>query len=85
MGLLFFEIFWNRNTGIPILLPKAKMVGIDEVIDLLLDGPSMEWNIVFRKELLLFIIVDFIVLYGADFRLSCLFRSKKFVQILLLS
>jgi hypothetical protein len=61
------------------------MVRINEVIDLLLDGLGIIGNIVFRKELLLFIIVDFIVLYGTDFRLSCLFRTKKFVQVLLLS
>lgn len=33
------------------------MIGIDEIIDLLFDGPRIEGNIVFRKELLLFIIV----------------------------
>lgn len=61
------------------------MVRINKVIDLFLDGPGMDGNIVFRKELLLFIIVDFIVLYRTDFRLPSLFRSQKFVQILLLS
>jgi hypothetical protein len=61
------------------------VVGIDEVIDFFFDGPGVEGNIVFGKELLLFIIVEFIVLYGANFRLPCLFRSEQFVQILLLS
>jgi hypothetical protein len=39
------------------------VVGIDEVVDLLFDGPGIEGNIVLREELLLFIIVDFIVFY----------------------
>lgn len=69
MGFLLFEIFGNRNTGIPVLFPEAEMVRINEVIDLLFDGLSISGNVVFRKELLLLVIVDFIVFYRADFRL----------------
>lgn len=61
------------------------MVRIDEVIDLFLDGSGVEGNVVLREELLLFIIVDFIVFYRANFGLPCLFRTEEFVQILLLS
>jgi len=61
------------------------MVRIDKVINLFLNGSRVEGNVVFREELLLLIIVDFIVFYGANLRLACLFGSEKFVQILLLS
>lgn len=61
------------------------MVRIDKVINLLFDGSRVEGNVVLREELLLLIIVDFIIFYGADLRLARLFGSEKFVQILLLS
>lgn len=61
------------------------MVRIDKVINLLFDGSRVEGNVVLREELLLLIIVDFIIFYGADLRLARFFGSEKFVQILLLS
>lgn len=61
------------------------MVGINEIIDFFFDGSGTERDIVFWKELLLLIIVDFIVFNGANFRLSCFFGAKEFVQVLLLS
>jgi len=85
MSLFLFEIFRNWYTCIPILFPEPKMVRIDKVINLLFDGFRVEGNVVFREELLLLIIVDFIIFYGAYLRLACLFGSEKFVQILLLS
>ena len=57
MCLFFLEILWDGYAGVPILLAEAKVIGIDEIIDLLFDCPSIERNIVLGKELLLFVVV----------------------------
>lgn len=57
MCLFFLEILGDGYAGVPILLAEAKMIGIDDIIDLLFDGPSIERNIVLGKELLLFVVV----------------------------
>jgi hypothetical protein len=44
------------------------MIGVDEVFDLIFDGPGMDGNVVFGKELFLSIVVYFVVFDGADFR-----------------
>lgn len=57
MGLFFLEVLRDWYAGVPILLAESEVIGIDEIVDLLFDGSRIEGNIVFRKELLLFIIV----------------------------
>lgn len=61
------------------------MVGVDELVDFLLDGACVERDVVFGEELLFFVVVDFVIADGTYFRLLAFLRSQQLVQLLLLS
>ena len=68
MSLIGFKVLRDWNTGIPVSFSKSQMIGVDEVFDLIFDGPGMDGDVVFGKELFLSIVVYFVVFEGADFR-----------------
>lgn len=61
------------------------MIGIDELVNFLLDGACIERNVVFGEELLFFIVIEFVIANGADFGLFAFFGSQQFGEFLLLS
>jgi hypothetical protein len=44
-----------------MFLPQPQMVRVHELFDLILDRAGIGRNVVFREELLLFVIVDLII------------------------
>jgi hypothetical protein len=76
MRLFLFEILRHRYTGIPRLLTQPKVIRVNQIIDLLLDGSRVEGYIVLGKKLLLLIVIDLIVLDGTYLRLPRLLTAQ---------
>lgn len=72
--LLLLEAVGNGDAEVPILFPESEVVGVDESVDFFLDIFGVLGYVFLREELLLFVVVDFVVLYRADRRLLGLLR-----------
>lgn len=67
MSLIGLKVFRNWDACIPVSFPETQMIGVNEVFDLIFDGPGVWGDVVFGEELLLSIVVDFVVFEWPDF------------------
>jgi hypothetical protein len=84
VGLLLFEVLGDGNAGIPFLLAESEVVGVDQLVDLLLDGARVHGDVLLREELFLLVIVHLVVLDRPDLRLPRLPHRHQLVHVFLL-
>ena len=66
MSLLRFDLLGDRHTRIPFPLAEPQMVGVNVLLDIILDGPSPLRDILLGEELLILIVVELIVADRTD-------------------
>jgi len=60
------------------------MIRVDELVDFFFDSACVEWDVIFGKELFLFVIVDFVIANRADFGLFAFFGCQQSGQFFFL-
>ena len=84
MRFLLLHALGDGDAGVPVLLAEAEVVGVDELVDFLLDGAGRQGDVVLGEKLLLLVVVELVVADGTDFGLLALLRRQQPRQLLLL-
>jgi len=66
VAFLSSHILRHRHTTIPLLLAEPEMIGIDEVLDLVLDFANLSGYILLGEELFFPVVVDLLIANAAD-------------------